>query len=86
MQIMKTCKQCGATYYIDSNDNIELCHECYIQNTALQQLKEKLHWLSTHNKNYTKQQYHTILDCLELTKELIKKEKELEKFIELMRK
>lgn len=33
---------------------------------TLKQLKTKLEWLSTHNKNYTKQQYYTILDCLEL--------------------
>lgn len=33
---------------------------------TLKELKEKLEWLSTHNKNYNKQQYYTILDCLEL--------------------
>ena len=66
MQIMKTCNKCNATYYIDSNDNIELCHECYLKAIALKQLKEKLQWLYTHNKNYTKQQYYIIDDCLEL--------------------
>lgn len=45
-------------------------------------LQKKLYWLSTHNKNYTKQQYYTIMDCLELVEEFIKKEKELENFIE----
>jgi cupin superfamily acireductone dioxygenase involved in methionine salvage len=50
-------------------------------NEALEQLKIKLEWLSTHNKNYNKQQYYTIMDCLELIEELIKKEKELENFI-----
>lgn len=47
----------------------------------IEELQKKLYWLSTHNKNYTKQQYYTIMDCLELIEELIKKEKELEKFI-----
>ena len=36
----------------------------------LNQLKTHLEWLSTHNKNYTKQQYYTILECLELIEEL----------------
>lgn len=32
----------------------------------LKVLKDNLEWLSTHNKNYTKQQYYTIEDCLEI--------------------
>jgi hypothetical protein len=32
----------------------------------IETLKIKLQWLSTHNKNYTKQQYYMILDCLEI--------------------
>lgn len=37
---------------------------------TLKQLKDNLEWLSTHNKNYTKQQYYTILDCLELLEKM----------------
>lgn len=38
----------------------------------MQELKKKLEYLATHNKNYTKKQYYTILDCLELIEELMK--------------
>lgn len=41
-------------------------------NETLKQLKEKLDWLSTHNKNYTKTQYYTILECLELLEDIEK--------------
>ena len=41
-----------------------------LDNEALQKLKEKIEWLSTHNKNYNKQQYYTILECLELIEEI----------------
>jgi hypothetical protein len=30
------------------------------------ELKDKIDWLATHNKNYTKQQYYIILDIQEL--------------------
>lgn len=36
------------------------------------ELKDKLEWLSTHNKNYTKEQYNKIEECLEIVKEVIK--------------
>lgn len=42
----------------------------------LYELKTKLKWLESHNKNYTKQQYYTILECLELIEEI-----ELEKVV-----
>jgi len=32
-------------------------------------LVEMLTWLESHNKNYTKEQYFKIRDCLELAKE-----------------
>lgn len=38
----------------------------------IKELKEKLEWLSTHNKNYTKQQYYEILECLEIIEKLEK--------------
>lgn len=34
------------------------------------ELVEKLEWLESHNKNYTKEQYYKIQDCLVLAKEL----------------
>ena len=42
----------------------------------LMELKTKLKWLESHNKNYTKQQYYTILECLEIIDEI-----ELEKVV-----
>ena len=42
----------------------------------LTKLKRKLEWLESHNKNYTKQQYYTILECLEIIEEI-----ELEKVV-----
>ena len=33
-------------------------------------LVEMLEWLESHNKNYTKEQYFKIQECLELAKEL----------------
>lgn len=42
----------------------------------LTELKTKLEWLKSHNKNYTKQQYYTILECLEIIDEI-----ELEKVV-----
>ena len=38
----------------------------------IKELKEKLEWLSTNNKNYTKQQYYEILECLEIIENLEK--------------
>ena len=43
-----------------------------MNNKTLKQLKEKLEWLFMHNKNYTNQQYYTILDCLELIEKMEK--------------
>lgn len=42
-----------------------------LQDRTLLELKEKLKWLSTHNKNYNNTQYFTILDCLECVEDLI---------------
>lgn len=36
-------------------------------------LIENLEFLASHNKNYTKKQYYTILECLEIAKELEQK-------------
>ena len=36
-------------------------------------LIENLEFLESHNKNYTKKQYYTILECLEIAKELEQK-------------
>ena len=36
-------------------------------------LIEYLEFLASHNKNYTKKQYYTILECLEIAKELEQK-------------
>ena len=47
----------------------------------MEELQKKLYWLSTHNRNYTKQHYYTIMDCLEMVEELIRKQKEVENFI-----
>ena len=38
----------------------------------LAELIQKLEWLTVHNKNYTKKQYYTIEQCLELAKEIAK--------------
>lgn len=35
----------------------------------MEELVEKLTWLESHNKNYTKEQYFKIQECLELAKE-----------------
>ena len=48
----------------------ELLTQLKITKELLNQLKTRLEWLSTHNKNYTKQQNYTILECLELIDEL----------------
>jgi len=29
MQVMRVCSKCGQEYYIDSTDDVDLCHECY---------------------------------------------------------
>jgi hypothetical protein len=31
MQVMRICSKCGKEYYIDSTDDVELCHGCYQQ-------------------------------------------------------
>ena len=36
----------------------------------IEQIKTKIKFLTTHNKNYNKAQYYTILDIEELLKEL----------------
>ena len=36
----------------------------------IEQIKTKIKFLTTHNKNYNKSQYYTILDIEELLKEL----------------
>lgn len=36
----------------------------------LKEIKDKLYWLSTHNKNYNKEQYNTILDLQDLVDKL----------------
>ena len=36
----------------------------------IEQIKTKIEFLVTHNKNYNKKQYYTILDIEELLKEL----------------
>ena len=36
----------------------------------IEQIKTKIEFLATHNKNYNKKQYYTILDIEELLKEL----------------
>lgn len=36
-------------------------------------LIENLEFLASHNKNYTKKQYYTILECLEIAKGLEQK-------------
>ena len=36
----------------------------------IEQIKTKIEFLTTHNKNYNKTQYYTILDIEELLKEL----------------
>ena len=38
---------------------------------VLKELKNKLDWLSTHNKNYTKQQYYMIMDCVDAVDKLL---------------
>lgn len=43
-------------------------------NDVLNEIKDKIYWLSTHNKNYTKEQYNTILDIQELVEKLDDKE------------
>lgn len=48
----------------------ELLNQLKTMKELLNQLKTHLEWLSTHNKNYTKQQYYIILECLELIKEM----------------
>ena len=50
MQIMKVCNKCNATYYIDSNDYIELCHECYIQ-AGKDYKKYKHNFKKSHDKD-----------------------------------
>lgn len=36
-------------------------------------LIENIEFLASHNKNYTKKQYYTILECLEIAKEMEEK-------------
>lgn len=31
MQIIRTCKECGVEYPIDIEDNIPICHSCYLK-------------------------------------------------------
>jgi hypothetical protein len=46
----KICQKCEQEYYIDSEDNIELCHECY--NKACEVFKRyKKEFYKTHDKN-----------------------------------
>lgn len=33
-------------------------------------LQNHLEWLESHNKNYNRAQYHKILDCLEIVKNI----------------
>ena len=42
----------------------------------LSKLADKLEWLITHNKNYTKEQYYKILECLEILSEIIKEKQQ----------
>ena len=42
----------------------------------LKELKHKLEWLYTHNKNYTNEQYYKIDECLDIVKEHIDSIKE----------
>ena len=30
MQVKRICKVCGQEYYVDRDDNIDLCHTCYL--------------------------------------------------------
>lgn len=48
----------------------EVLTQLKIAKELINQLKTYLKWLSTHNENYTKQQYDTILECLKLIKEM----------------
>ena len=54
---------------LDLTDTVDINFtEASTIHEKLEELKNKLEWLSTHNKNYTKQQYYIINDCLELIK------------------
>ena len=48
----------------------ELLTQLKIAKELLNQLKTHLKWLSTHNNNYTKQQYDKIIECLKLIEEM----------------
>lgn len=49
------------------NENKEMKVE---SDNIIKEIKDKLYWLSTHNKNYNKEQYHTILDIQDLVDKL----------------
>lgn len=38
----------------------------YEENNVLNEIKQKIDWLESHNKNYTKQQYNLICDIKDL--------------------
>ena len=49
---------------VESEENMATNEE------IIEQIKTKIEFLTTHNKNYNKAQYYTILDIEELLKEL----------------
>ena len=66
MQVKRICSKCNKEYYVEHQDTLSLCHECYIEDYKNTRIESILNFLLHHNKNYTKKQYYMLLELQEI--------------------